>query len=108
VIGDVAVEAPAATLAALAIGDKVDIFLRPEHLTVIARGAPGALPGTIAAQVFQGGHVDRHIDMPGLARGRVLLRAPGMAALTAYPVGTEIGVGVSAADVVAFPPDGDS
>jgi hypothetical protein len=31
-----------------------------------------------------------------------------MAALTAYPVGAEIGVGVSAADVVAFPRDGVS
>jgi spermidine/putrescine ABC transporter ATP-binding subunit len=105
-IGDVRVDVPAAALAALSIGDRLDVFIRPEHLTVAARGTPGSLPGTIAAQVFQGDHVDLHIEMPGLACERILLRAPGIAALSAHPVGAEVGLAVSPGDIIAFPPEG--
>jgi putative spermidine/putrescine transport system ATP-binding protein/spermidine/putrescine transport system ATP-binding protein len=103
-IGDVPVDAPAAALAALSIGDRVDVFIRPEHLTASARGAPGSLPGIVAAQVFHGDHIDLHIDMPALARERVLVRAPGIGALSAFRVGAEISVVVSPGDIVAFPP----
>jgi putative spermidine/putrescine transport system ATP-binding protein/spermidine/putrescine transport system ATP-binding protein len=105
-IGDVHVDVPAAALASLSIGDRLDVFIRPEHLTVAVRGAPGSLPGAIAAQVFQGDHVDLHIETPGLARERIVLRAPGIAALSACPVGAEVGLVVSSADIVAFPPEG--
>jgi spermidine/putrescine ABC transporter ATP-binding subunit len=105
-IGDVRVDVPAAALASLSIGDTLDVFIRPEHLTTAPRGAPGSLPGTIAAQVFHGDHVDLHIEMPGLARERVLLRASGIAALSACPVGAEVGVVVSSGDAVAFQPEG--
>jgi spermidine/putrescine ABC transporter ATP-binding subunit len=104
-VGDVHVEVPAATLAPLSIGGRLDVFIRPEHLTVAPRGALGSLPGTIAAQVFHGDHVDLHIELPGLARERVLLRAPGIAALSTCPIGAEIGLVVSSGDVVAFPPE---
>jgi spermidine/putrescine ABC transporter ATP-binding subunit len=104
-IGDVRVDVPAAALASLSIGDTLDVFLRPEHLTTAARGAPGSLPGTIAAQVYHGDHVDLHIEMPGVARERVLLRASGIAALSACPVGAEVGVVVSSGDAVAFQPE---
>ncbi len=103
-IGDVRLDVPAAALASLTIGDTLDVFIRPEHLTTAARGAPGSLPGTIAAQVFHGDHVDLHIEMPGLARERVLLRASGIAALSACPVGAEVGVVVSSGEAVAFQP----
>jgi putative spermidine/putrescine transport system ATP-binding protein/spermidine/putrescine transport system ATP-binding protein len=106
VIGDVAADVPAAALASLTIGDTLDVFIRPEHLTVAARDVPGSLPGIIAGQVFQGDHVDLHIDMSGLARERVVLRAPGIAALSMWPVGAEVGVVVSPCDIVAFPPEG--
>jgi putative spermidine/putrescine transport system ATP-binding protein/spermidine/putrescine transport system ATP-binding protein len=104
-VGDVHVDVPAAALVSLPIGDRLDVFIRPEHLTVAPRGAPGSLPGTVAAQVFHGDHVDLHLELPGLARERVLLRAPGIAALSTCPVGAEIGLVVSSGDVVAFPPE---
>jgi putative spermidine/putrescine transport system ATP-binding protein/spermidine/putrescine transport system ATP-binding protein len=79
--------------------------VRPEHLAVTSRGASASLPGTVTTQVFQGGHVDLYIDMPGSARERVLVRVPGIAALSSCPVGAEIGLTIGSDDIVAFPPD---
>jgi spermidine/putrescine ABC transporter ATP-binding subunit len=104
-VGDVRLDVPAAPLASLSSGDGIEIFVRPEHLTVTARGASASLPGTIAAQVFQGDHVDLLIDAPGIARDRVLLRSPGIAALASSPVDAEIGLAISSGDIVAFPPE---
>jgi putative spermidine/putrescine transport system ATP-binding protein len=104
-VGDVRLDVPATPLGSLSTDDGVEIFVRPEHLTVTARGAPGSLPGTITAQVFQGDHVDLLMDVPGFARERVLLRSPGIAALSSCPVGAEIGLAISPGDVVAFPPE---
>jgi putative spermidine/putrescine transport system ATP-binding protein/spermidine/putrescine transport system ATP-binding protein len=104
-VGDVHLDVPAAPFARLAAGDAVDVFVRPEHLAVASRGAPGSLPGTVATQVFQGDHVDLYIDVAGVARGPVLLRAPGIIALSSCPVGAEIGLMIGSDDVVAFPPE---
>jgi spermidine/putrescine ABC transporter ATP-binding subunit len=103
-VGDVLAKVPAAPLAALFIGDRLDVFIRPEHLAVSRRSTPESLPGIVAAQVFQGDHVDLHIEMSSRARERVLLRVPGIAALSACPVGAEIGVVICSSDIVAFPP----
>jgi spermidine/putrescine ABC transporter ATP-binding subunit len=104
-VGDLCVTIPAAPVAALAIRDALDVFVRPEHLTVTSRGAPGSLPGTVTTQVFQGDHVDLYIDVSGIARAPILLRAPGIAALSSYPVGAEVGLMIASNDVVAFPPE---
>ncbi len=104
-IGDVHVDVPAAALVSLSVGDRLDVFIRPEYVTAAPRGTPGSLPGTIAAQVFHGDHVDLHIELPGFARERVLLRVPGLAALSTCPVGAEIGLAISSGDVIAFPPE---
>ena len=104
-IGGLHVDVPAAALVSLSVGDRLDVFIRPEYLTMAPRGAPGALPGTIAAQVFHGDHVDLHVELPGLARERVLVRVPGLAALSTCPVGAEVSLVVSSGDVVAFPPE---
>lgn len=103
-IGDVCADVPATPLVALSVGDAVDVFVRPEHLSVTSRGAAGSLPGTVMTQVFQGGHVDLYIDAPGTAAERILLCAPGIAALSSCPVGAEIGLMIGSDDIVAFPP----
>jgi putative spermidine/putrescine transport system ATP-binding protein/spermidine/putrescine transport system ATP-binding protein len=103
-VGDISADVPAAPIAALSIGDAVDVFVRPEHLAVTSRGASGSLPGTVTTQVFQGGHVDLYIDAPGSAGERILLRSPGIAALSSCPVGAEIGLTIGSDDIVAFPP----
>jgi putative spermidine/putrescine transport system ATP-binding protein len=104
-VGDLHLDVPATPLAQLTAGNAVDVFVRPEHLAVVPRGAPSSLPGTVATQVFQGDHVDLYIDVTGVARGPVLLRAPGIIALSSCPVGAEIGLMIGSDDVVAFPPE---
>jgi spermidine/putrescine ABC transporter ATP-binding subunit len=104
-VGDIKASVPCASVAELSTGATIDVFVRPEHLAVTRRDAPGSLLGTVVTQVFQGGHVDLYIDMPGIARERVLVRVPGIAALSSCPVGAEIGLIIGADDIVAFPPD---
>jgi spermidine/putrescine ABC transporter ATP-binding subunit len=104
-VGGLCVVIPAAPIASLATGDALDVFIRPEHLTLTSRGAPGSLPGTVTTQVFQGDHVDLYIDVSGVARAPILVRAPGIAALSSCPVGAEVGLTIASNDVVAFPPD---
>jgi putative spermidine/putrescine transport system ATP-binding protein/spermidine/putrescine transport system ATP-binding protein len=103
--GDLCLDVPAAPVGQMTVGDAVDVFVRPEHFVVSSRGAPGSLPGTVVTQVFQGDHVDLYIDVPGVARRPVLLRASGIAALSSCPVGAEVGLIVGSDDVVAFPPE---
>jgi hypothetical protein len=38
---------------------------------------------------------------------RVLLRSPGIAALSSCPVGAEIALTIGSGDIVAFPPEDD-
>ncbi|WP_245003237.1 ABC transporter ATP-binding protein [Bradyrhizobium arachidis] len=102
-VGDMRLEVPAAPLAKLAIGDVVDVFIRPEHLAVTSESTPGSLRGTVTAQVFQGDHIDLYIEIAGVVREPILLRAPGVAALSSCPAGTEVGLIVGSDDVVAFP-----
>jgi putative spermidine/putrescine transport system ATP-binding protein/spermidine/putrescine transport system ATP-binding protein len=104
-IGSTSIVVPAAPLSGLSVGDAVDVFVRPEHLAIVASTTLGALPGVVTTQVFQGDHVDLYIDMGDLARDRILLRAPGIAALTSCPVGTAIGLTIGSEDIVAFPPE---
>ncbi|WKA26345.1 ABC transporter ATP-binding protein [Bradyrhizobium roseum] len=103
-IGDISARVPAAPIAAVAIGEAVDVFARPEHLSVTAQGASGSLSGTVTTQVFQGGHVDLLIDAPGVSDAPILVRVPGIAALSSCPVGAGAGLTICSEDIVAFPP----
>jgi putative spermidine/putrescine transport system ATP-binding protein/spermidine/putrescine transport system ATP-binding protein len=103
-IGDSKTDVPAAPIAAVAVGEAVDVFARPEHFSVTAQDAPGSLPGTVTTQVFQGGHVDLLIDVPGVAHTPVLVRVPGIAALSSCPVGAGVGLTICSGDIMAFPP----
>ena len=51
-------------------GDRVDVVLRPENLTVSATVPPdqaGTMGGTIVASAFQGGNVEYEVDVGGAA-----------------------------------------
>ena len=94
---------PSAPLDGLVPTAAIDLFLRPEQLQVADTAAPGMTRGTIAAHVFQGGHVDLYLDCSECVSGRLLIRMPGHEAAQRWPVGTQVGIAVAASNVVAFP-----
>jgi len=103
VLGPQRVAVPRRTLDGAAAGGPVDLFVRPEDLCVAADATAAVAHGVVAAQVYQGGHVDLHVDTPDAASGRVLLRLPGHAAMARWPLGTRIGIALAASEAVAFP-----
>jgi putative spermidine/putrescine transport system ATP-binding protein/spermidine/putrescine transport system ATP-binding protein len=102
-LGAARIAVPSETLGGLAAGAPVDLFVRPEQLRVAEAGEPIATEGIVAAHVYQGGHVDLHVDIPEVASGRLLMRLAGGDAMARWPVGTRLAIAVSGADAVAFP-----
>jgi spermidine/putrescine ABC transporter ATP-binding subunit len=102
-LGAARIAVPSATLGALGAGAPVDLFVRLEQLRVADTGEPVATEGIVAAHVYQGGHVDLHVDIPEVASGRLVMRLAGGDAMVRWPVGTRLGIAVSGADAVAFP-----
>jgi putative spermidine/putrescine transport system ATP-binding protein/spermidine/putrescine transport system ATP-binding protein len=84
-------------------GAGVDLFVRPEDLRVAENDALAIARGVVAAQVYQGGHVDLYVDAPESASTRVLLRIPGQTAMTRWPLGTRVGIALATEEAVAFP-----
>jgi putative spermidine/putrescine transport system ATP-binding protein len=102
-IGAARVTVPSRPLEAAAAGAAVDLFVRPEDLRVAADGAAAVAQGVVVAQVYQGGHVDLHVETADAVSGRALLRLPGRAAMARWPLGAPIGIALAADEAVAFP-----
>lgn len=102
-IGKTALAVPAGPLTGLALGADVDLFIRPEHLHVSSVNDT-ALDGTVAASIYQGGHIDLYVDVPQVSPARVLMRLSAKEANGAWNTGARIAIGVSGNDAVAFPP----
>jgi hypothetical protein len=62
-------------LRGVAASAPVDLFVRPEQLQMVDADEPCATSGTVAAQVYQGGHVDLYIDCAESVRDRLLVRS---------------------------------
>ena len=101
-LGLVQVPVPARTLRGTVPGEAVDLFVRPEGLRVAEPDASVAAHGVVAAQVYQGGHVDLYVDAPEAVSGRMLLRLPGHEGMSRWPPGTRIGLALAAGEAVAF------
>jgi putative spermidine/putrescine transport system ATP-binding protein len=101
-VGALRITVPSGPLAGVAAGAPVDLFFRPEQLVLIDPSEPCVSNGTIAAQVYQGGHVDVYVDCADSSRGRVLVRLSGPQATARWPVGTRVGIAISAQEAVAF------
>jgi spermidine/putrescine ABC transporter ATP-binding subunit len=93
---------PARTLQGAAVGNTVDLFIRPEELRVADNEAAAAVHGLVAAQIYQGGHIDLYVEVPQALSGRVLLRVPSHEAASLRPPGTRIGITLAADAAVAF------
>jgi putative spermidine/putrescine transport system ATP-binding protein len=101
-LGAARVTVPMRTLAGSAVGSAVDLFVRPEDLRVAEPDAAAAAHGTVAAQIYQGGHIDLYVDLPEVSSGRVLLRVPSHEAASLRPPGTRIGIALAADVAIAF------
>ena len=104
-VGALRITVPSGPLAGVAPAALIDLFCRPEQLALIDPSEPCASNGTIAAQVYQGGHVDVYVDCADSSRGRVLARLSGPQATARWPVGARVGIAVSADEAVAFSAD---
>jgi putative spermidine/putrescine transport system ATP-binding protein/spermidine/putrescine transport system ATP-binding protein len=102
-IGPVRVTVSARTLQGLAPGAMVELFVRPEELGVAAGDEAVAARGMVAAQIYQGGHVDLYVDVPEAASGRVLIRVPAREGMSLWPAGTRIGITLAVDKATAFP-----
>ena len=101
-LGPAHLQVPSRMLEGAAAGTAVDLFLRPEQLRVAETGAPVAANGVVAAQIYQGGHVDLYVDVPESVTGRVLLRVPGQDATARWPAGTRVGIVFASDKGIAF------
>ncbi|MGI4837861.1 MAG: ABC transporter ATP-binding protein [Janthinobacterium lividum] len=84
------------------IGERLDIYVRPENIRLGALGADTLLSATVITHVFQGDHVDIHLDVPALGHNRLFVRQSGLDALTRWPVGAAAGLSFDAEGVCAF------
>jgi putative spermidine/putrescine transport system ATP-binding protein len=89
-------------LQGVAVSAPVDLFVRPEQLVVGQAAETCATRGTIAAQVYQGGHVDLYVECADSARERLLVRSAGHEAIARWPIGAQVGVSFAGGEGVAF------
>jgi putative spermidine/putrescine transport system ATP-binding protein/spermidine/putrescine transport system ATP-binding protein len=101
-LGAARVTVPTRTLHNGAVGASVDLFVRPEELRVAEHDAANAAHGMVAAQIYQGGHIDLYVEVPEAVSGRVLLRVPSHDAGSLRPPGTRIGIVLAADAAIAF------
>ena len=90
------------SLRGVAASAPVDFFVRPEQLQIVDASEPCVSTATVAALAYQGGHVDLYADCSALSANRLLVRLPGYEAMTRWPIGTKVGISVSAGEGVAF------
>ncbi len=95
---------PSRTLQGATTGSIVDLFVRPEELRPAERGTAVAADGIVAAQSYQGGHVDLYVDAPEALSGRVLLRVPRHEGMSLWRAGARIGIALAADEAIAFRP----
>jgi len=98
------VKVPSRTLQGAATGCIVDLFVRPEELRPAEHGMAVAADGIVAAQSYQGGHVDLYVDAPEALSGRVLLRVPRHEGMSLWRAGARIGIALAADEAIAFRP----
>ena len=85
-----------------AVGARLDVYVRPENIRLGALGPNSLLSATVIAHVFQGDHVDIHLDVPALGQTRLFVRQSGLDALTRWPVGAAAGLTFDDEGVCAF------
>jgi putative spermidine/putrescine transport system ATP-binding protein len=101
-LGAVEVTVPSDPLLGTEPSALVDLFIRPEQLKLTDFGNPSATSGAIVSHVYQGGHVDLHIECADSVRGRLLIRLSGPQAKTGWSIGARVAVSVNGTEAIAF------
>jgi spermidine/putrescine ABC transporter ATP-binding subunit len=102
-LGAATFRVPSAGLHSLTPGASVDLFLRPEQLSLVESGA-ALCKAAVAAHSYQGAQVDIHVASEAALSGRVLIRLPADAAAR-WPVGIDVAISPVNSQAVAFPPE---
>ncbi|MCT6589837.1 ABC transporter ATP-binding protein [Pantoea dispersa] len=87
------------------VGDRLDVYVRPENVQLTPLGPQALLSATVLTHVFQGDHVDVHLDIPALGSASLFARQSGLEALTRWPVGSVVGLTFDDEGVCAFTSD---
>ncbi len=104
VLGSNEISVPTSLLRGVTEASAVDLFVRPEQIRVSESANSGTSLGTIAGQIYQGGHLDLHIEWPHCKSGRVIVRLSGDDATRSWPIGTKVEIAVVVGSaVVGFP-----
>ena len=75
-----------------------------EELHPAEQGMAVAADGIVAAQSYQGGHVDLYVDALEALSGRVLLRVPRHEGMSLWRAGARISIALAADEAIAFRP----
>jgi ABC-type Fe3+/spermidine/putrescine transport system ATPase subunit len=101
-LGAVEVTVPSDPLLGTEPSALVDLFIRPEQLRLTDLGKACATSGAIVSHVYQGGHVDLHVECADSVRGRLLIRLSGSQAKIGWPIGARVAVSVNGSEAIAF------
>lgn len=100
-LGGNALRLPAARVKGT-VGERVAVYVRPENIQLTALGPQAFLSATVVHHVFQGDHVDVHLDVPALGSATLFARQSGLNALRCWPVGSVVGITFTDEGVCAF------
>ncbi|MGC9562378.1 ABC transporter ATP-binding protein [Brachymonas sp. M4Q-1] len=87
-------------------GERLDVYVRPEHIRLESPHAGSVLSGTVINHVFQGDHINTfvNVDIPMKDRQVVTVRSPGLGAMQQWPIGSVAGLALPDEGVSVFNP----
>ncbi|WP_341644163.1 ABC transporter ATP-binding protein [Thauera sp. SDU_THAU2] len=87
-------------------GERLDLYVRPEHITLESLHPDSVLNGTVVNHVFQGDHIDTFVDVeiPSAGRRIVTVRSGGLSAVQQWPIGAVVGLHIPQDGVSVFNP----
>lgn len=87
-------------------GERLDVYVRPEHIKLENLHAESVLSGTVINHVYQGDHINTFIDVdiPMTARQVVTVRSAGLSAMQQWPIGSVAGLALPDEGVSIFSP----
>jgi putative spermidine/putrescine transport system ATP-binding protein len=100
-LGGNALRLPAERVQA-SVGERLDVYVRPENIQLGPLSSHCFLSATVITHVFQGDHVDVHLDVPALGSASLFARQSGLESLTRWPVGSVVGITFDDEGVCAF------